>query len=597
MKTIIGFTTVFLLSVFLSCKKTSVDNILPIINTSIPDQYPDYTTKVNANVSGFVTNENDIPVMGADVNYGSATMITDQYGYFEFKNVEVTKDAATVIVNYPTYFKTIKTYTVREGEDAFFRIKLLPRIIIGTINSSAGGSVSSQQGLQVSLPANAVKVAASGNAYTGTVTVSATWIDPTSNELHKIMPGELRGVNTGGVIKRLSTFGMVGVELTGSSGQTLQIADGKKATLHFPLPSTTLANAPATIPLWYLDVSTGLWKEEGIATKNGNAYEGEVAHFSFWNCDLPSSFINLSARILTSSGQPVARVLVRITQLSAGNSAADYTSFDGFVSGRVPDNADILLEVFAENGNCISPYYTQQIRTGSGDISLGNIVLPANIKIARVQGSAVDCNNNAVQQGYLQIKNGFNFTKYPLSSGMYDFSSLLCDDTETLTLFAVDLNTAKQSNVISTNITQGENTVAVLQTCALSTLQYFKYSLDGGLPVIMGDLNGSAGYEASINATRFSVGNIYGSAISNFALDGAPATGIHNTNNTIVSTFFTASAFAYTAPASFPVNITEYGAVGEYISGSYRSAIFTEDYTGQTVSHNLDVDFRVKRTY
>lgn len=41
------------------------------------------------------------------------------------------------------------------------------------------------------------------------------------------MPGDLRGIDTDGYMKGLTTYGMAAVELTGAGGESLQIADGK----------------------------------------------------------------------------------------------------------------------------------------------------------------------------------------------------------------------------------------------------------------------------------------------------------------------------------------------------------------------------------
>jgi hypothetical protein len=75
--------------------------------------------------------------------------------------------------------------------------------------------------------------------------------------------------------------------LESAAGEKLQISTGNTAKLNFSIPSSLQAAAPNTIALWYVDEKTGLWKEEGMATKNGNAYEGDVKHFTYWNCDYP----------------------------------------------------------------------------------------------------------------------------------------------------------------------------------------------------------------------------------------------------------------------------------------------------------------------
>ena len=238
---------------FFSCQKElSIDNG----TGSLP---PDLKTKISSSVSGFVTDENNAAVMGATVQFGSSATVTDKFGYFEAKNVQVVKNAAFVTVSKPGYFKGIKTYIAKEGKSAFFRIKLIPKTIVGNINGTSGGSVTLTNGLSIALPAGAVVNAATNVAYTGTVNVAAFWINPEAADLNKIMPGDLRGIDKDGSLKLLQTFGMAAVELTGASGELLQIATGKKATITLPIPASLTASAPASIPLWYFDETNGLW--------------------------------------------------------------------------------------------------------------------------------------------------------------------------------------------------------------------------------------------------------------------------------------------------------------------------------------------------
>ena len=139
--------TVFILIavLFFSCQKS-----LTYENGS-SSTAPDLSTKINSSVSGFVTDENDAAVMGATVQFGTANITTDKYGYFEIKNVQVVKEAAVVTITKPGYFKGIKTYIANQGNAAFFRIKLIPKTIIGTISAASGGIVALSNGLSVKL--------------------------------------------------------------------------------------------------------------------------------------------------------------------------------------------------------------------------------------------------------------------------------------------------------------------------------------------------------------------------------------------------------------------------------------------------------------
>jgi len=98
----------------------------------------------------------------------------------------------------------------------------------------------------------------------------------------------------------LVSYGMMAVELTNSSGQKLQIETGKTAEIRITVPPSLLPNAPATIPLWSLDESLGVWKKESMASLINNVYIGNVSHFSFWNCDDLFDYVYLTSKIFDS---------------------------------------------------------------------------------------------------------------------------------------------------------------------------------------------------------------------------------------------------------------------------------------------------------
>ncbi|MBL0200667.1 MAG: hypothetical protein IPP81_11130 [Chitinophagaceae bacterium] len=102
------------------------------------------------------------------------------------------------------------------------------------MNAASGGTVTLANGLSIKLPVGGIVNAATNATYTGTVNVAAYWINPTAADLNQIMPGDLRGINTEGTLKLLQTFGMAAVELTGASGELLQIANGQKQHLLYP---------------------------------------------------------------------------------------------------------------------------------------------------------------------------------------------------------------------------------------------------------------------------------------------------------------------------------------------------------------------------
>jgi hypothetical protein len=584
-------TSIIALSAFfISCQKELSGEGIDLGDTTLPD----LTTKIASSVSGFVTDENEVPVNGAAVQFGSSSTTTDKFGYFEVRNVQVTQNAAVVSVIKPGYFKGIKTYIATAGKSAFFRIKLLPKSTAGNIDAATGGSVALSNGLGVSLPAGAVVNAATNAAYTGSVTVAAQWLNPTASDLYRIMPGDLRGLDSLNFMRLLTTYGMSAVELTGASGELLQIAPGKKATVNFPLPSAVTSSAPATIPLWYFDETKGLWKQDGNAVKSGNNYVGEVSHFSYWNCDIPlEKSVQFDLTVVDANGNPMPFVTVSVNY-SAGSYTGAHGSTDssGYINGRVPANASLVVEIYGDN-QCNGPVYSQLITTGTSDISLGNITL-AGSKVAMVSGSVTDCSNAPVTNGYVLMKKGYyNYRTDINSDGTFNFSALICTGNTEAEVIAVDNNSQEQSSITSVTLAEGVNSLGGLNACGISIEESITYTIDGNnyalsapgdfleqrTDSIAGDIIYIAGAN-NINNLEFSFSNLNIRQGSTQQLTYFTSTQTKETNAGVAG-----------APV-INVNITEYGLVGQFVAGNFTGTV--KDL--QTSSdHTITCNFRVRR--
>ncbi len=580
-------TAVFGCILFLSCQKD-----IDYVTTDLV--LPDLTTKVTSSVSGFVTDENNVAVLGANVSVGGTTTTTDKYGYFEVKNVQVVKNAAVVTVNQSGYFKGIKTYIATANKAAFFRIKLIPKINVGTIDGGSGGNVILTNGLIIALPANGVVTAGSGAAYTGTVSVAAHWINPVATDLNETMPGDLRGIATDGSLKTLTTYGMAAVELTGASGELLQIATGKKATLTLNIPSSILATAPATIPLWSFDETNGLWKQEGEATKTGNTYVGEVSHFSFWNCDVPNNYVHFDCTIVTPSGSPVPFAIVKISVAgNPANARYGYTDSSGFVEGAIPDNANLLLEVFSYYA-CGTSLYSQNFSTTNANISLGNITVNTALYAATVSGTVTNCSNAPVTNGYIIMLENNWYYRYPVSAtGTFNFTATLCNSSSVnVTFIAEDVTGGQQSSPVYHTLVTGPNVLGNLQACGVSTQEYITYSTDGGTTTTNLTAPADSIYHSG-NGTALQ-SSIYGyspgnsSSTVNFSFSNA-GIGV-GTIQTLLSFYHVTTGQGTTTGT---VNITEYGAVGQFISGNITGTVINSTPT----TYNIVCSFRVRRNF
>ncbi len=127
------------------------------------------------------------------------------------------------------------------------------------------------------------------------------------------MPGDLRGIGSDGYETALQSFGMMDVEMEDAAGNKLQLAPGQQALLTFTIPDSLQSIAPATIPLWYFNDTTGRWIEQGSAMRQGNTYVGQVGHFTYWNCDAPMGTVNFTVHIADQYGNPIPYHYIQFT--------------------------------------------------------------------------------------------------------------------------------------------------------------------------------------------------------------------------------------------------------------------------------------------
>lgn len=570
----------------------------------IPNETPpDLSTKISSSVSGFVTDESEKAVNGAIVTIGSSTATTDKYGFFEITNAQVVKEAAVVTVAQPGYFKGIKTYIATEGKSAFFRIKLIPKTNEGSIDATAGGNVTLSNGLIISLPTNAVVNAATSSAYSGQVNVAVQWLNPLADDLDRTMPGDLRGLDSNGALKSLTTYGMAAVELTGSGGELLQIASGKKATLTIPLPSGISSSAPSTIPLWYFDEALGLWKQQGNAVKTGNNYVGDVSHFSFWNCDIaaPNGFVNFNATIVNSAGMPIANASIFVKHSTdAGWGAHGYTDSSGYVKGGIPANSQLVFEVYTDG--CNTPVYSQTINTTTSSISLGTITIGTSSS-ATITGNVTNCSSMSVTDGYVLVKNGTYYYRSPVNpDGTFSFNTILCSGASAnVQILAVDNATSQQGNVLAYNIVSGNNPIGTLNACGTSIEQFINYTINGTSYSIATPADSLTEYintQATpplITVSGYSPGNTGSTSMSAYIVFSQTGIAVGSTQNLVsfITKQFSDSSSSATITTPIPVNITEYGTVGQFVAGNFTGTL-TGPAPANTL-YNVTCNFRVRR--
>lgn len=547
---------------------------------------------IKANLQGNILDENNQPVAGVTITVGTMTAITNPTGYFRINDASLDKNTSLVTAEKAGYFKGYRVFSATTGSNQVV-IKLTKKSLAATITASSGGNATLANGAIISLPANSVVVASSGSPYSGDVKVYASYINPTASDIAETVPGSFMANDKNGNRVALESFGMLAVELESAGGEKLQIKSDAVATLTSPIPASAIATAPATIALWYVDEQTGIWKEEGSATKQGNNYVGDVKHFSYWNCDYPFAAISISVTFHNADGLPLANVPVRITPEDGGGAAHGFTDSLGQVKGLVPADKNLLLEVLDPCGNAV---YTQRLTPLTQNTDLGIITVSGGTaSFVTFSGTLLDCGGLPVTDGYAIISFN-NIIRYAAtdSNGEYATTLVTCSGTAGISkVLGVDQAAQQQSATSSVNVIAPVTNAGNITACGTSSAQYINYTLDGtdynittavnDSIVAFGRSQGSSSYVIIMGSQKVNFTNHISfvardaSAIGTFPVGEV---GLQNYHSIILTQPFNVTFTSFATSA------------GEFYEGTLAGQ-FTADST--TTIHNISSTFRVRR--
>lgn len=435
---------------------------------------------VNITFAGRITDENDFPVAGATVSAGSESTTTDANGLFRLPELRLPAQNAILHVSRPGYFDFSRAFIVQNGAMQTVSIQLLQKKLIHSFLASQ--STTAQAGVaKLRFPANSITMA-DGSAYAGVVSVYARYLDPTDPNLNRHMPGDLRGINTGGEEQTLATFGMIGVELTTPGGVPLRIASGKEVEISMPIPAAKQSVAPAEIALWHYDTEKARWIEEGSAQKSGDQYVGKVRHFSFWNCDVGIPLVILDGHIFWKDNQtPLSYAGIKLTILSSGWEGYGGTGLNGYFGGSVPMNEQMKMEISVlDQCGQFATIFSQTIGPFTAKTTLADIFCSGpDIEKIQISGRLVDCNNTPLPNGYVQVSNQPYSPLYFFAGADGKFNSPLfrCNN-EPVDLLAVDEVNLKTSQPISISNPAAVVSLGDIPVCTLPG-EFVEIAIDG----------------------------------------------------------------------------------------------------------------------
>ena len=541
-----------------------------------------FGSEVSKNFSGQIVDENNNALSNVAITISNKTATTDVNGIFIINGATVHDKFAYITAKKAGYIDGSRSLIPTSGINNV-KITMLTGTVVGTVNSGSTGTISLPNGTKVTFDGNFKTE--NGQAYSGSVSVIMRHLDPSDPNLFDKMPGMLLAQNSNGEERILESYGMLNIEMRGSSSQKLQLAT--TAQIEMPISTSQLATSPTSIPLWHFDATLGYWKEEGAATKQGTKYVGTVSHFSWWNCDAQFPTIRLSVTVVNSAGTPLSNVRVALRRASSTYSVSGITNNLGQVCGLVPANETLTMTVYDTCGNVI---YTSSVGPFSADTTLPNVVVAnSTIQSTLVQGNLLKCDGTNVTNGYVLLRYGNQNLLATVTNASFSFTMLVCSATNTgFTLQGFDYQNLQTTNTINYTFTNPITNVGNLTACSTIS-EFISYRIDANpIKYIIANITASGRSSAAGTTTS-------GLTISAYSTNLPSTTqGFYLYGNTIVPGIYTSSMFSIESSDTGAINVqtvntlsynlSSVGAVGQYIditfNGTYTNTTGTHTITG-----------------
>ncbi|MCK7590341.1 carboxypeptidase-like regulatory domain-containing protein [Subsaxibacter sp. CAU 1640] len=574
------FTIILCLAITLvSCDKDDSSSGNPEPQQHDPNTFSEnFGSEIQRNFLGKVIDTDRNPIEGVTITIGTKTAMTDANGIFIINDATVNEHFGYVKASKPGYLHGSRSVVPSSGTNNV-TIMLLPETVAGTTNSGTAETITLPNGASVALEGDYQK--ADGSAYSGSVNVMMHHLDPASEDMQDQMPGMLYAANAQNQPRMLQTFGMLAVELRGSGGEELNLAEGSSAEIKVPLDASLIADAPSTIPLWHFDEQYGYWIEDGVATLVGNAYVGTVTHFSFWFLCTPTSPISLCIEVTDENNNPLNFIGVELAIF--GESHRRLTNELGLVCGMAPSNRMFQLRVF--NQACLNiPIYTVDIGPFTTSTTY-TIVIPSTVDATTetILGSFKDCNGNNVTEGYVQLNYNNNVLFEYVDNGSFEFNVLHCSTgSNTFTIEGQDFQNIQSTGTINYTFTSPSTNIGNLLACN-SIEEFITYQVDDHPPITYNFFINS-GFDADIFIVQKDdpSGNNH---TFNMGISQFNGVGVYNVQNYYTWIAFTDenADFGDITTDDISIYVTEYGQLDEYVDMNF-SGTYVD---GNSISHTI----------
>ena len=528
---------------------------------------PSNPSAATTTISGRITDNSGDPISGASIKAGGKTTTSSDNGVFSISGVSADANGRVFVTGEKTgFFKGSKGMIAETNGISKLEIILNSNTPNFEGNTNSDNSFLNN-GTGIEIPANSVSAS-------GTFKAAVVHLNPADPDFERKVPGgDLIGMDGTNRERQLYSYGMLMVRLTDASGAEVNIASGKSATVRMKIPASQIAGAPASIPLWHFDESTGKWMEEGSATKQGDSYVGNVTHFSSWNCDYPTGRATIKGIIKDCHGNPMGGMNVRVGQKSV------FTDVNGQYETFVPSGLDFDVAVeMPELGISSIPQPVAAVSEGAS-FTVPDISVPC---VSGVSFGLI-CGNGSIYSATYSIKWGNNQSMFgtwtsagthivPVPSNgqaaSYTITNALTGQvvTGSFTL-PTQLDTLNQGQI---NLCNSSSTDSLITSFTINgdgyTNRVIRWS---GVPLIntlVYSPSDTAGYLVSPST----IGYVLSANIPGLPISGLRSMANDDGTNLVLSA---PGGKNYIGDSLVLINVSQYGLQGEKVTGTFSGRL------------------------
>ncbi len=433
----------------------------------------------NRDFIGKVIAENGNPISDAEARIGTQTALTDANGIFLINGAAVNENFAYITANKNGFIQGATSMIPSSGTNKL-TIMLLEDTPIDNTNSGEAKTVTLPDGTSIKLEGDYIDQ--NGISYSGAVTVFLYNTPISEEKIENILTGMPYAEGKDGRENYLESYGMIAIELRGSSGEILDLSENSTAEISIPIKTDLQTNAPTTIPLWYFDKEKGYWKEGEEANLEGQNYIGTIDRLSFWNFSANFSTRIVKVTVIDSENTVITNQPLSLSYTSSDypyNSITDYTNSEGITRLLVPSKT-INFEIYDHTICGTNTIHSESLGSGSADQEKEITISGSNLFTNKILGSFTTCSDETdVALGYVSFKLGEEEFYDPIYDGVYNMNILHCTDAGGFQIKATDYSNDQNTGTINYFFVDPITHLGEPPVCNNVT-EFIQFTIDGG---------------------------------------------------------------------------------------------------------------------